>query len=80
MVDNELLQAIRQVVGEVVEEKLTPVNTRLDSMQSDIAAMHEDITQIKEDTAITRNQVNLLSDWAEQAQVEVRIPLYKKAE
>lgn len=80
MVDNELLQAIRQVVGEVVEEKLTPVNTRLDSMQSDIAAMQEDITQIKEDTAITRNQVTLLSDWAEQAQVEVRIPLYKKAE
>ena len=34
---------------------------------------------MKEDSAVTRNGVNTLLDWAEQAEVEVKIPLYKKA-
>ena len=52
----------------------------IDFIKGDIDFIKEDIEFIKEDAAITRNGVNVLLDWAEQAQIEVKIPLYKKAE
>ena len=49
-------------------------------LRTDIASIKEDVEIIKEDVQITRVATNTLLDWAEQAQVEVKIPLYKKAE
>ena len=48
------------------------METRLDQGQ-------EDIESLKEDSATNRNGVNALLEWAEKAQVQVQIPLFKKA-
>ena len=66
---------------------MAPVNTRLDGMdrrldglEQRMSHVEDTLEEIKEDAAITREATNTLLNWAEQAQVEVRIPLYRKAE
>ncbi len=49
-------------------------------LKEDVSVLKEDVEVIKEDAQVTRCAANALLDWAEQAQVEVKIPLYKKAE
>lgn len=79
MLDQNDLQAIAEL--------LKPINERLDKLEqgqnelrADVATLKEDVEIIKEDVQVTRNATNTLLDWAEQAQLEVKIPLYKKAE
>jgi hypothetical protein len=69
MLDQNDLQAISQLM----DMKLQPINKRLDSID-------ERLSNVEEDSKVTRSAVNTLLDWAEQAQLEVKIPLYKKAE
>ena len=69
MLDRNDLQAIAQLM----DMKLQPINKRLDSID-------ERLSNLEEDSKVTRSAVNTLLDWAEQAQLEVKIPLYKKAE
>jgi len=83
MLDQNDLQAIAQLM----DMKLQPINERLDKLEqgqnelrADVATLKEDVEIIKEDVQVTRNATNTLLDWAEQAQLEVKIPLYKKAE
>lgn len=83
MDEQELLLALRTIV----KEELAPVNTRLDGMdrrldglEQRMSHVEDTLEEIKEDAAITREATNTLLNWAEQAQVEVRIPLYRKAE
>ena len=76
MLDQNDLQAIAQLM----DMKLKPINERLDSMDERLSNLEEDVATIKEDTQITREATNTLLEWAEQAQVEVKIPLYRKAE
>lgn len=90
MLDQNDLQAIAQLM----DMKLQPINERLDKLEqgqnelrADVATLkenvntlQEDVEIIKEDVQVTRNATNTLLDWAEQAQLEVKIPLYKKAE
>lgn len=83
MLDQNDLQAIAQLM----DMKLKPINERLDKLEqgqnelrADVATLKEDVEIIKEDVQVTRNATNTLLDWAEQAQLEVKIPLYKKAE
>lgn len=71
----ELRTDITTVKTEIVDMK-----SDIAGMKSDISGMKDDIATIKEDTNITRSAVNTLLDWAEEAQIEVKIPLYKKAE
>ncbi len=59
-------QSLLKAIEALLDAKLEPIK--------------EDIETIKEDATITRNGVIMLLDWAEQAQIEVKIPLYKKAE
>lgn len=73
--DKELLEAISQMM----DSKLSPINERLDKIQDDITEMKSDIDILKEDSKITRSAVNNLLDWAEEAQVQVKIPLFRKA-
>ena len=83
MLDKNDLEAIAQLM----DSKLTPINgrldrmeTRLDRMEGRLDQVQEDIDTLKEDSAINRNGVNTLLEWAEKAQVQVQIPLFKKAE
>lgn len=83
MLDRNDLQAIAQLM----DMKLQPINERLGKLEQGqnelrayVATLKEDVEIIKEDSKVTRSAVNTLLDWAEQAQLEVKIPLYKKAE
>lgn len=73
--EEKILALLEQMNG-----RLDTMDGRLDRLERDVAALKEDVEIIKEDTEITRCATNTLLDWAEQAQVEVKIPLYKKAE
>lgn len=57
---------------------LQSILEKLDGLEKGQKQMQADITELKEDSAITRNGVNTLLDWAEKAQVQVSIPLYQK--
>ena len=79
MEEKELLQAIRQIV----EEENEPIQREIATMKGDMSAMDgkidrlkEDVAGLKEDSAVTRNGVNTLLDWAEK--VQVSIPLFPK--
>ena len=76
MLDQNDLQAIAQLM----DIKLKPINERLDSMDARLDSMDARLSNLEEDSKITRNAVNTLLDWAEEAQVQVKIPLFKKAE
>ena len=76
MLDQNDLQAIAQLM----DIKLKPINERLDSMDARLESMDARLSNLEEDSKITRNAVNTLLDWAEEAQVQVKIPLFKKAE
>lgn len=59
-------KALLEAIEAMIDAKLNPIK--------------EDLEILKEESAITRAGVNTLLDWAEQAQIEVKIPLYRKAE
>ena len=83
MLDKEDLQAIAQLMDmklEPINARLDKVDARLDVMETDIIKIKDDISELKEDTQVTREAVNTLLDWAEKAQVQVKIPLFQKAE
>ena len=63
----------------VLKTDMNAMQSDVSVLKTDMAAVKEDIEVMKEDSAVTRNGVNTLLDWAEQAEVEVKIPLYKKA-
>lgn len=66
-----------QAIGSLMDSKLAMA---LEPIKADIASMKEDIDQIKEDTAITREAVNSLIEWTDEVSgvVEVRFPVKKK--
>ena len=83
MLDKEDLQAIAQLMDmklEPINARLDKVDARLDVMETDIIKIKDDISELKEDTQVTREAVNTLLDWAKKAQVQVKIPLFQKAE
>lgn len=63
---------------ESMQDRMGSVESKLESMRSQINKMQEDIEMIKEDAAITREATNTLIEWAERAQIEIKIPLYQK--
>lgn len=60
-------------LDELFDRKLEPVYTRLDAIEARL-------TNLEEDSKVTRESVNTLLAWAEEAQVQVQIPLFRKAE
>ena len=76
MLDQNDLQAIAQLM----DMKLQPINKRLDSVDARLDSIDERLSNLEEDSKVTRSAVNTLLAWAEQAQLEVKIPLYNKAE
>ena len=69
-----------QAIAILMDDKLEPINARLDSLRDDVTAMKEDVAQIKEDTEITRIAANTLTEWVDEAAetVEIRFPVKKK--
>lgn len=65
---------------EQTNSRLDKVDARLDKVDARLDAIEDDINALKEDAAVTRSGVNTLLDWAEKAQVQVKIPLFQKAE
>ena len=68
MLDKNDLQAISELLDRKFEEKLQPINERLDRIETDIAL-------IREDAAITRNAANRLIEWAEETHDQVGRPV-----
>lgn len=66
MVDKELLEAI----GNLMDEKLKPI-------QADITGIKADLAELKEDHQATRDGVNSLIDWAEECGNVIKFPLPK---
>ena len=60
--------------------RLDKVDARLDKVDARLDGMDARLSNLEEDSKITRSAVNTLLEWAEQAQVEVRVPLYKKVQ
>lgn len=56
---------------ETILEKLNGLDKKVDKLQ-------RDVSEIKEDVAVNRGATNTLLEWAEKAQVQVQIPLFKK--
>ena len=73
------LKAMKEA-QEQTNSRLGKVDARLDKVDARLDAIEDDINALKEDAAVTRSGVNTLLDWAEKAQVQVKIPLFQKAE
>ena len=87
MDEKQLLSAISDLMDSKLKTALEPVNERLTQMDDHLTQvdgrltqMDERLERLEEDSKITRNAVNTLLVWAEEAQVQVQIPLFKKAE
>ena len=63
---------------ELMKGLMNTMNDRLEKLEQGQAEIREELDVIKEDTAITREATNTLLDWAEKAEVQIRIPLYNK--
>ena len=61
-----------------LETKIDGLETKIDGLEKGQAETNIRLSSLEEDSKITRNGVNLLLDWAEKAQVQVQIPLFKK--
>ena len=75
-------------ISELMTSALAPIHTHLnqmdkclDAIETRLDSMDEDITAIKEDSAITRTACNTLIKWNEHASAVVQVPyLYCRAE
>lgn len=63
-----------------MEARMDKVEVRLDAMQQDIDQIKDKLDEMQEDIQINRSACETLLAWAEQAEVEVKIPLYRKAQ
>ena len=56
--DNDLLQAMRQIM----KEELKPVNGRLDVLSADMTEVKQDVLDIKQDVAVLKEDVAVLKE------------------
>ena len=87
--EEKILALLEQMNGRLdrLEQGQSELRSDVAALKKDVSTLklgqeklREDVEIIKEDVQVTRNATNTLLEWAEQAQVEVKIPLYKKAE
>ena len=70
-----------QQISELMTSALAPIHTHLNQMDKRLDSMAEDITAIKEDSAVIRTACNTLIKWNEHASAVVQVPyLYCRAE
>lgn len=64
-----------------IHTHLNQMDKRLDAIETRLDSMAEDITAIKEDSAVTRTACNTLIKWNEHTSAVVQVPyLYCRAE
>lgn len=80
MEDKALLEAI----GQMMDAKLEPINKRLDrleqgqqEMKSELSELKDDVAELKEYAEITREGVNKVAEWADNAGFLLKIPFGK---
>ncbi len=63
-----------QLLSDLMDKKLSPINERLDQMQDDISELKEDVKILKEDVEILKEdmedatgKINMISEWCEAA-------------
>lgn len=82
--DEENLQPISELMTSalaLIHTHLNQMDKRLDAIETRLDSMAEDITAIKEDSAVTRTACNTLIKWNEHASAVVQVPyLYCRAE
>lgn len=77
------IQAMKEVVAPIndrltnVEAHLARVDAHLDQVDARMAEMDTQLKELKEDTTVTREAVNTLLEWADDASIQV-IPLFRK--
>lgn len=73
-----------QPISELMTSALAPIHTHLnqmDAIETRLDSMAEDITAIKEDSAVTRTACNTLIKWNEHTSAVVQVSyLYCRAE
>ena len=70
-----------QPISELMTSALAPIHTHLNQMDKRLDSMAEDITAIKEDSAITCTACNTLIKWNEHTSAVVQVLyLYCRAE
>ena len=65
---------------EGMDQRFDGIDKRLDAMEQRLDNIEDTLEELKEESAITRSATNTLLEWAEQAQVNVQVPLFRKAE
>ena len=91
--DAEMREMFDRLFSEIgtVKNEMGSMKSEMNSMKSEmdrhfnevdkrLGRLEENVEIIKEEAMITRAATNTLLEWAEQVQVDVKIPLYKKAE
>lgn len=81
MLDKEDLQAIAQLM----DSKLRPIDTRMDSIEKQldsidkrIITVEKQLSEMQENTQVTRGAVNTLLEWADDASVQAVPLLHRK--
>lgn len=83
MENQELLQAFKIMLDDSLQpirQDVSQLKQEFAVMQGDIAQLKEDVADIKEHAAETREATNTLLEWAEEAQIQVKIPLFRGSE
>ena len=83
MLTAEDMKALSDLIDKKIDpiyERLEGMDQRLDAMDQRLDNIEDTLEELKEESAITRSATNTLLEWAEQAQVNVQVPLFRKAE
>lgn len=70
MEEKMLLEAI----GQMMDEKLKPIQMDMMQIKADIATIKDDLAELKEAHEITREGVNKVVEWADNAGFLLKIP------
>lgn len=76
---NARLDSIDERVNSI-DERVNSIDERVNSIDERVNSIDKRLSNVEEDVKITRGAVNTLLEWAEEAQVQIGIPLFKKAE
>ena len=63
-----------------MDRRLDGIDDRFDGMDERLDGIDARLSRVEEHGDVTRNAVNTLLEWAEDASVTVRVPLFRKAE
>ena len=70
---------LKQDVNELKED-VDGIKQDVNELKEDVDGIKQDVDEIKENVDINRESLNTLLVWAEDASVEVKVPLFRKAQ